>query len=589
MLGKIVAISEDVIEVKLNVDLNKVQNLINLYVIIEDELKQVVGEISNIKNDIAYVNILGQLINNRFVFGIVTKPSFKASIKIISNDKVPYIIGIEHYLENKHLYLGVSPIYTGVNIGIKIDDFFAHHFAIFGSTGTGKSCGAARILQNLFEKQEYIAYRCNMFLFDAYGEYTTAFQNINTKCPDINFKLYTTNLKAPADQLLKIPIWLLTVDDLALLLNAEKVSQLPVIEKALKLVSVFVKEGINENRHKNDIIARTILDILSSGKPPAQMRDQVFSILTYYNTKELNLDAEIFQPGYVRPVKQCLVIDNTGKIREMELLMTFFTSFLDENLELSMPDGSFKYTLKDLKDAFDFALISEGIFKSDRVYDEYNSLKVRLDSLVNGDYSVYFDCDQYVNMEQYIKSLLTTKNKRKAQLVNFNINYVDDRFAKSITKIYSRILFEYAKGLDKRASFPIHIILEEAHRYVQNDNDINLIGYNIFDRITKEGRKYAVVMGFISQRPSELSETCLSQCGNFLIYKMIHPKDLVFIEDVLPNITKELTKKLKVLPPGTCVAFGSAFKIPSLIKMAMPSPAPSSSSALISDMWFIEK
>ncbi len=589
MLGKIIEVTEDSVLVNLSVDLNKVQNLVNHYVIIEDNDKKIIGEITSIKDKNANVLILGQLTNEGFVFGTTLKPSFSSSVKIVSNDKVPYIIGIEKYEENKHLYFGKSPIYPEVKLGVRIDDFFTSHFAIFGSTGSGKSCSVARILQNLLQKQEYIPYRSNIFIFDAYGEYTKAFDSINTKALDINFKLYTTNLKADHDKILKIPLWLLTVDDLALLLNAEKASQLPVIEKALKLVSVFAQKDEKAIKHKNDIIARTILDILSSGRPPVQIRDQIFSILTYYNTEQLNLESEIFQPGYVRPVKHCLIIDNTGKIREMELLMNFFSSFVEDTLELSLPDGSFKYTLKDLKDAFDFALISEGVLKSDKVYDEYNSLKVRLDSLVNSEYSAYFEYDEYVNAENFIRNLLVTENKRKAQIVNFNINYVDDRFAKSITKIYSRILFEYAKNLDKRASFPMHIILEEAHRYVQNDNDINIIGYNIFERITKEGRKYAVIMGFISQRPSELSETCLSQCNNFLIFRILHPKDLSFIKDVLPNITEQTTKKIKVIPPGTCIAFGNAFKMPSFIKFEMPSPAPSSSNAEISRIWFIEK
>ena len=56
--------------------------------------------------------------------------------------------------------------------------------------------------------------------------------------------------------------------------------------------------------------------------------------------------------------------------------------------------------------------------------------------------------------------------------------------------------------MSKRATLPFHIVLEEAHRYVQNDNDIALLGYNIFERITKEGRKYGVMLGLISQRPS---------------------------------------------------------------------------------------
>ena len=175
------------------------------------------------------------------------------------------------------------------------------------------------------------------------------------------------------------------------------------------------------------------------------------------------------------------------------------------------------------------------------------------------------------------------------QIINFNINYIDDRLAKTITKIYSKLLFDYAKGLKKRGSLPFHIVLEEAHRYVQNDNDVNLLGYNIFERIAKEGRKYGVLLGLISQRPSELSETTLSQCSNFLIFKMLHPKDVAYIKEMVPNVTSETVKKLRVLQPGTCVAFGSAFKIPVIVKMDMPDPMPSSDSCDISNLWFVNK
>jgi hypothetical protein len=271
----------------------------------------------------------------------------------------------------------------------------------------------------------------------------------------------------------------------------------------------------------------------------------------------------------------------------METIIAFFESFLTENLELSLPDGSFKYGLKELKDAFDFALISEGILKSDKVYDDANVLKVRLHGLVTGSYAKYFDLQDYMTKDQYIKALLTANNGRKAQIVNFNINYVDDRFAKSVTKIFSKFLFDYAKGLSKKASLPFHIVLEEAHRYVQNDNDVNLLGYNIFERITKEGRKYGVMMGLISQRPSELSETTLSQCSNFLIFKMLHPKDVEYIKEIVPNITSEVVKRLRILQPGTCIAFGSAFKVPVIVKFEMPNPAPTSESCDVSRIWFV--
>ena len=77
-------------------------------------------------------------------------------------------------------------------------------------------------------------------------------------------------------------------------------------------------------------------------------------------------------------LKQCLIIDATGKIREMELVMNFMRTFLTDDYELVLPDGTFMYTLEDLRDAFDFALISEGILNSNKVYDEMNILKIKI-------------------------------------------------------------------------------------------------------------------------------------------------------------------------------------------------------------------
>ena len=587
MLGHIVGIGDEQILLKLAIDITKFENLVNVYVIIEDNNKKIIGEIIDIKDGIAYINLLGELINDKFVFGVMVKPSFSSTVKLISKEKVPMIISIDNYQEDKDVYFGTSPVYEGVKIGVNINQFFSSHFAILGSTGSGKSCGVARIIQNIFDKKRFIPYKASLFIFDAYGEYHNSFKNIGSE--EISFKAYTTKLQFSETEIIKIPLWLLDVDDIALLLNATSVSQLPIIEKAIKLVKIFARDDVDVVKYKNDIIARALLDILSSGNPPAQIRDQIFSILSFYNTNELNLDTPIFQPGYTRPLKQCLLIDASGKIREMELLTNFIEKFIDDNLQVKLPDADIMYTLEDLEKAFAFALISEGILNSDKVYDESNVLKVRLHSIVNSEYKKYFDYDKFITKEQYIKELLIMPNGRKAQIINFNINYVDDRFAKVLVKIYSKLLFDYSKEIDNRATLPFHILLEEAHRYVQNDIDTELLGYNIFDRITKEGRKYGVLLGLISQRPSELSETSLSQCSNFLIFKMLHPVDVEYIRKMVPNITNEITKRLRILQPGNCIAFGSAFKVPVMIKLDMPNPAPSSSSCDISKNWFIEK
>ena len=110
---------------------------------------------------------------------------------------------------------------------------FGSHFAIFGSTGSGKSCGLSRIIQNLFYSKN--PKKAKIIIFDAYGEYKTAF----SKLPIGTFKSYTTNTE-DSDNLLKIPLWLLTKDDIALLLNAKTSTQLLVIDKALRFVSIFV-------------------------------------------------------------------------------------------------------------------------------------------------------------------------------------------------------------------------------------------------------------------------------------------------------------------------------------------------------------
>ncbi len=588
MLGRIVEIKENVVTAKLEVDPTTMQSLSNLLVIMQDGNANYIGEITNVTQEKAFITLLGELDKNEeFTFGVIRKPSFNATIKLVSKEKVKNLISVPATNENDYAYVGKSTIYSGVDINVGINDFWSNHFAIFGSTGSGKSCSVARLIQNLFDKDTLIPYKSSLFIFDAYGEYHNAFKTLHDKKPELNFKAYTTNIKSKDAEILRIPAWLLKTDDIALLLGATNHNQLPIIEKALKLVSVFAKEEKDVIKIKNDIIARALIDILSSGKESASLRDQIFSVLSYYNTSELNLNTIVEQPGYSRPLNKCFNLDNTGKLRDMELIMSFFETYLEDSYELNLPDGSFKYTLKDLMDAFEFALVSEGVLKSDKIYDEANILRVRLQSLVNSDDAEFFDYPEYISRVDYIKSLITTKEGHKAQIINFNINYIDDRLAKTITKIYSKMLFDFSKDMKVKSSLPFHIILEEAHRYVQNDNDAFLLGYNIFERITKEGRKYGVLLGFISQRPSELSETAISQCSNFLIFKMLHPKDVQYIKEMLPNITNEIIGRLRILQPGNCVAFGNAFKIPVLIRMDMPSPAPSSSSCDLTNSWFV--
>ena len=179
-----------------------------------------------------------------------------------------------------------------------------------------------------------------------------------------------------------------------------------------------------------------------------------------------------------------------------------------------------------------------------------------------------------------------TKEGKVAQIININLNGVDDRMIKTLSKIYGKMFFDYVTNLDKRASFPIHMVIEEAHRYVQNDHDYEILGYNIFDRITKEGRKYGTVLGLITQRPSELSNTALSQCSNYIVLRMFHPDDLDIIRNITHSISTADVDKLKTLRPGVALCFGNAFNIPIFTKIDKPDPTPNSSNFHIGSSWF---
>ena len=584
MFGKILSIND--IDVIIENTSKKIESsLLGVHIIFDSGIEKIVGQINDMTLENIHVVLVGEIFNDHFEPGIVKKPNLNSTIRIIYKNEVPLLLGSQVKDEKNNLYIGSSLVYKDYIVSSKLNDFFSNHFAIIGNSGSGKSCGFARLMQNLFYRNINKPELSNIVIFDVYGEYNSSFQKIND-IPGLKTKALTTRTRFSEGEVINIPPYLLRSDDLAILLGAEESNQIPIIEKALDLVYLFSEEENLVKDYKSQILAKALLDIVASGKQPVQIRDQIIAVLTKFNTADLNLESSIAQPGYVRTLKQCLNVDSTGKINAMQLVVEFLEPIANKQMEAFVLKKPVAYTLTDLYDAFEFALISEGILKSDKVFDKANILKIRLESIINSEYAKYFEVSDYIDEISFIKKLFTTPTGEKAQILNINLNYIDERFTKIITKLYSRIFFDFATRVENRAAFPIHIILEEAHRYVQNDNDINIIGYNIFDRITKEGRKYGVLLGLITQRPSELSHTSLSQCSNFLVFRMFHPDDIKIVSGISSNITDDTVKKLKSLRPGVALTFGTAFHLPSLVKFEMPDPAPQSTSANLEITWY---
>lgn len=585
MIGNIIEVLGSRVRVNLAIDITSQNNFIGVHVIFEDNDKLIVGEIVFLDKKECHINIVGEIVNNKFVSGINDRPSFKSKVRIITMPELELILGKQEKTPDK-TFFGLSTVYKNYKINVDTNSFFSNHFAIFGNSGSGKSCTFAKILQSVFDNSENPPVKSRFIIFDAYGEYIKAFSHINTINSKLSTKVITTDIKDTNNELLQIPVWLLDIDDIALLLNADRAEQLPIIEKALKLAPIFKSENEEIIKLKNDIIARALIDIVRSGKESTIIRDQLVAVLSTYYTKDLNLNSEIHQPGYVRTFKQCLQVDSMGKMADIELVVSFLNSFIDNNFKIPDADGSVVYNLVDLKSALDFALISEGILKSEKIFDYANVLSVRLNSLANSEYGKYFSINEKMTKEEYISYLFLNKENRLAQVLDVNINYVDDRLGKVIAKIIARMVFNVLVKSPIRGANPIHIVIEEAHRYVQEDNDLKLLGYNIFDRITKEGRKYGTILGLITQRPSELTDTSVSQCANFIILKIQHPKDLEYVANMVPNISQEGINQVKNLPAGTCLAFGSAFPLSINIKFPLASPEPLSNNSDIVKIWY---
>ena len=575
MLGKIVSVNGNLVKIELTIDVTNKTGLSNLHVAIECQGKKLIGEIIEIDLKYATISLLGEIINGKFVSGVNTKPSFASTIRIITKEELDIII--DYFYGDYAVNFGKLPLYSNYPINLNPDIFFSNHSAIVGNSGCGKSSAVARLLQNIFSTN--LKPKSNIFIFDVFGEYENALAGFN----GINYKSYTTDFKDQKNELIKIPVHLLNIEDLALLLQAENFTQLPIIEKMLRVVTIFSKSEEEQLKCKNDIIARAIQEILYSGKTAAQIRDQVIAILTSFATPTLNASTQVVVPGWTRTLKQCLQLDKEGKISEMQLVSEFISRYIVNDIELNLPNGEMYYTLENLYEALELAFISEGTLKSDVIYEKVNSLKVRLKSIIDGEFGEFFRYDKYISKEDYVMSL---NGNGTHPIVNFNINSITDRQAKIIIKIISKMLLESSFRVEPRGSRPIHIFIEEAHRYVQNDIDVELLGYNIFEKIAKEGRKYGVILSLITQRPSELSDTTLSQASNYIIFRLNNPTDIEYVRKVVPNITDEMLMKIKSLQPGFALMFGSAFKIPLTTYFDLPNPRPNSDNISIKNTWY---
>lgn len=136
----------------------------------------------------------------------------------------------------------------------------------------------------------------------------------------------------------------------------------------------------------------------------------------------------------------------------------------------------------------------------------------------------------------------------------------------------------------------VHSLRTNSEKIMYSSEDLERLDYimreNIFEKIAREGRKYSLYLIASSQRPSELSQTVLSQCGNYIVHRIQNEVDMKYIYSVLPYFSEDYITKIKQAVPGEALIFGNCVPMPIMVKVEEACPAPNSKNWDIRTEWF---
>jgi DNA helicase HerA-like ATPase len=614
-IGKLISVSQRGIIAEMYETLGNYVNTIDgvrfvgevgSYVSIYDIGRTIIGEITGVEEKPAltnesmnkpnrirqlYIHLIGEIVSDRFYFGVSRMPLVFSEVNIISEMDLSTMLEVSDDEEivdpekdatrAKLLPIGSSVIFPDYAVRVNIDKFFGFHFAVFGNTGAGKSNTIASILQRIFSKTNYSACGAKFIIIDSNSEYAEAFSEITTVNPEVIVKTLIATEDIGQDSRLEIPVWSLTADDWAILLHATEKTQLPILKRAIEIARGFFSSDNSNDDIKNHILASTVLGIINSSDTSPSKSDKIKGILTTFNTDVINLDVEITEKTTLRKA----VTMNYGNFVDEEAVIKYIEKYIKDDIADSLSVSKpVTYTMQQFLDAVQFATLYEGSLSSQRIQEYTSTLITRLQSLNDSIQGKILTKTAFNTVDAFIEDLLGEN-----QIVNIDISSLDDSSSEVVTKVLAKLLLDHLKRMEIKAMMPINFIIEEAHRFVRNENNYGVLGYNIFERIAKEGRKFGLLLGISSQRPSDLSKTVVSQCSNFIIHRIQNPDDLQYISKMVPYVDQGIIDRLTYLQTGHALVFGTAINLPTLTCFSQASPQPDSDNAKISDKWYVEK
>lgn len=413
----------------------------------------------------------------------------------------------------------VSPMvpignYVGSNSAVcraNIDKLFGHHFAILGSTGSGKSGTVCSILHSVLEyEHDGPKLNSNIIMIDPHGEYAKAFGDTAQV-----YRAYNEAAANTADgDMLKLPYWLMSSDELRSLIigktEFEATSQANIFYEAVAYARQ-VEADLVENIGENPVGGAQAE--LKQGKTQEQL---------------LNFDRDKPAPF---------------KLEEFEKHVDKVQGRKTDKCENLAASGRDKV---------------DSILKKLRVLRTNPQLNFIMQELSEESPSLQDVLEQFIGH---------TKGKR-IQIID--ISGLPNEVAGPLTALIARLLFQYKlwQTREEREKDPVLFICEEAHRYVPNHGEVQYKeAQAAIKKIAKEGRKYGLGLGLVSQRPSDVESTVLSQCNSWIVLRLTNSSDQEHVAKFLPDSLSGLTKMLPALTRREAIFVGEAAALPSRIRI----------------------
>jgi len=563
-IGKVLESSPNSILIEINdekiFEQNKKHFQIGKYLEIDEgNLNKVIAIIQNIKSNASDSGLkffiqtqpIGYIENEEFHRGSAVIPTPTEPVAIVEESTIKLI-----YDSNKDFNFPFGKLVQNKTIDLKIDanKLFGKHIALVGSTGSGKSCTVAKILQSAVgidkKKNQNAAQQKNahIIIFDIHSEYKSAFDLHSDERFNLN------NLDADT---LKLPYWLM---------NSEE------------LESLFI-EG-NENNHHNQVSQFKRAVILNKEKHNPTLKDKVnYDTPVYFDINEVynyiwNLNHEVIGK---------LVSENCPKLSNGDLIKDsekkdYFDSKLDFITQSTAAATK----------------ASNGAF-----YGEFNRFLSRLETKLS-DKRLHFILNAKKKDEtsfetsdfgDILKQFLGYLDKSNITIID--LSGIPFEVLSITVSLISRLVFDFAfhysklKHLkDEQNDIPFLIVCEEAHNYIPKTGGAEYkASKKSIERIAKEGRKYGLSLMVVSQRPSEVSETIFSQCNNFISLRLTNVNDQSYVKALMPENSNAIADILPNLSAGECLIVGDATLIPSVVKLELPDPQPKSQSVKFRDEW----